>query len=165
MLSETSCVPVFMAASSVSGGRGGFRLGGCGILVGVVDERGVPLGGGEGGEAGVEFVGVGFEGVGVAGLEGGGEGYVEGADLAALVIDGELVGAGGKLELEVGVIGAENGVAAIELMAIDGLQEDEVGFADGGKGIGGGGFEAGETLGGTDVSAGGEEQDREQEQE
>lgn len=124
----------------------------------------MPLGGGEGGEAHVELVGVGFEGVGVAGLEGGGKGYVEGAELAALVIDGELVGAGGKLELEVGITGAKNGGAAIESIAVDGLQEDEVRFADGGQGIGGGGFEAGETLGGTDVSTGGEEEGRKQEQ-
>jgi hypothetical protein len=54
-------------------------------------------------------------------------------------------------------------MAAIKVNAIDGLQEDEIRLADGGQGVGGGGFEAGETLGGTDVSTGGEE-GREQEQ-
>jgi len=144
-------------------GRSGCRLDGRGLVGGVVDEHRVPLGGGEGGEAHAGLVEVRFEGVGVAGLEGDGKSYVEGAELAALVIDGELVGAGGNLELEVGVTGAENGVAAIEGIAIDGLQKDEVRFADGGQGIRGGGFEAGETLGGADVSTGGEE-GREQEQ-
>jgi hypothetical protein len=94
-------------AVSVSGGRGGCRLSGCGILGGLVEESGTPLAGGEDSEAQIKLVGVGFEGVGVAGAKRGDEADGRAVGVSIFVVNDELPRAGGDLKLAIVSVVAE----------------------------------------------------------
>lgn len=140
--------------------------GGDDFVGGVVDEGGVPMWD-DGEWAGHEkFGAIAVEVVGVVGeegdVDGDGVGVFDGA-IVNLVEDVQGVCAGGDFVLMIG--GVLEGKAEGEFgddgrAAVDGVDEDVVGFADGGGGGGGLDLLAGEGFEGLGGGAGGEKKER-----